>query len=164
MYGDFFFTSHTYQMFTISDFCTPVIGRHLNFFISLQLSYTESWKFSTGQFFLYMYNFWYLWQISGLVWMLIWADVVVWYSTPNVQKTESLNFWKQIWTTNVRNPERPKPWTSETPNVPNTERPNPQRPKPRSSETPIIRNLNRQPRSLGTMNVSNPECQSGRWR
>ena len=67
-------------------------------------------------------------------------------------------------TPNVRNPERPKPWTSETPNVPNTERPNPQRPKPRSSETPIIRNLNRQPRSLGTMNVSNPECQSGRWR
>ena len=61
-----FFTSHTYQMFRISDFSTSVMGRHLKFFISLQSSYTESWKFSTWQFFLHIYNLWYLWQISGL--------------------------------------------------------------------------------------------------
>ena len=34
--------------------------------ISLQSSYTESWKFSTWQFFLHIYNLWYLWQIWGL--------------------------------------------------------------------------------------------------
>ena len=146
----FFYITHVPDVYNFR-FLHTCHRKTFEFFISLQLSYTESWKFSTGQFFLYMYNFWYLWQISGLVWMLIWADVVVWYSTPNVQKTESLNFWKQIWTTNVRNPERPKPRTSETPNVRNPERPkprtsqtqnvltpnvpNPDHPKPRSSET-----------------------------
>ena len=32
-----------------------------------QLSYMESWNFSTWQFFLHEYNSWYSWQILGLI-------------------------------------------------------------------------------------------------
>ena len=43
------------------------ISPHIEqFSISPQLSYMESWNFSTWQFFLHEYNSWYSWQISDL--------------------------------------------------------------------------------------------------
>ena len=45
----------------------PKIPVHVEkFSISPQLSYMESWNFSTWQFFLHEYNSWYLWQIWAL--------------------------------------------------------------------------------------------------
>ena len=97
-----FSTSHTYQMFRISDFSTSVMGRHLKFFISLQSSYTESWKFSTWQFFLHMYNLWYLWQISGLD---LWQNYLFWNTI--VQKDifiREVNMFGKAGITNLHSP------------------------------------------------------------
>ena len=56
-----------FRFFHICHGKTSEISPHVeNFFISLQSSYMESWKFSTWKFFLHRYNLWYLWQISGL--------------------------------------------------------------------------------------------------
>ena len=43
---------------------SPHVGK---FSISPQLSYMESWNFSTWQFFLHEYNSWYSWKIRALI-------------------------------------------------------------------------------------------------
>ena len=61
-----------FRFFHICHGKTSEISPHVeNFFISLQSSYMESWKFSTWKFFLHIYNRWYRWQIWGLSLFLV---------------------------------------------------------------------------------------------